>query len=249
MNSSGRLALWLLPLICFAPCGAQQLAPVSYAPPATEAVAAPAEAPSPAVSAPSATNAQPQVQHSSYWPHPYTFGGLALNSGGYAPTAGTFGGGAETDTRHLVALAEAWYEDAPKQDSGTGNEFGVKARGFWRIDNGWYFGGGAQWSKLDTIVYTKQAWRPDFGGGKDIKHENFSMRAQVLYVLPGTDTLNALQGPEISLWMPSPASKTHFFYRQTLGLYEFHQTAVPGNPGTSDRQMASFLDFTFMYRF
>jgi len=252
MNSTGRLVLCLMPLILLAPAVAQELASADYVVPNLTPTTSPIEIPPPPASmmvssansvAPSATG-QP-----SPWFRPYTYGGLALNRGGYSPTAGTLGAGAETDTQHFLALAEAWFENAPKQDSGTGDEFGAKARGFLRTAKGWYFGGGAQWSKLDTIAYAKQAWRPSFGGGKDLAQEKFTMRAQVLYILPGTDHLNALQGPEIALWLPSPASKGHFFYRQTLGLYEFHQTSVPGNPGTTDRQMASFLDLTFMYRF
>jgi hypothetical protein len=107
----------------------------------------------------------------------------------------------------------------------------------------------AQWNKLTTALYSKQGWRPTFGAGKDVIRENFSMRAQAMYVLPGTDRLNAVQGPEISIWMPSPAPKGHFFYRQTLGIYEFHQTSVPANPGTQNRSVASFLEFTIMCRF
>jgi frataxin-like iron-binding protein CyaY len=41
-----------------------------------------------------------------------------------------------------------------------------------------------------------------------------------LYVLPGTDHLNAAQGPDLSLWLSSPASTKHFFYRQTLRMYQ-----------------------------
>jgi hypothetical protein len=67
--------------------------------------------------------------------------------------------------------------------------------------------------------------------------------------LPGTDRLNALQGPEISLWVPSPATNHHLFFRETYGCYEYHQTAVPGNPGTQNRGYASFLELTVMYRF
>jgi hypothetical protein len=149
----------------------------------------------------------------------------------------------------LIVLAETSLQDAHKQDSGTGSELDLKGRAFFRTDRGWYFGGGAQWSKLSTAIYAKQAWRPTFGGGKDLFRENFSMRTQVLYVLPGSDHLNAVQGPEISLWLPSPASRSHFFYRQTLGIYGFHQTSVPGNSGVNQRYLASFLQFTAMYRF
>jgi len=186
----------------------------------------------------------------SLWPRPYVYGGLALSNGAsYSPAAGTVGGGLNIETAHIIALAESSFQNAHKQDSGTGNELDLKGRLFLQTAPGWYFGGGAQWSKLSTVLYDKQAWRPVFGGGKDLFRENFSLRGQILYVLPGTDHQNALQGPEISLWMPSPASRSHFFYRQTLGIYEFHQTSVPGDPGTTERYAATFLQFTAMCRF
>jgi hypothetical protein len=182
-------------------------------------------------------------------PHPYAYGGLSLNSGGYSPAAGTIGAGLSIDTSHIVAITEVWADDARKQDSGTGHDVGGRARAFYRTQKGWYAGAGAQWNKLTTALYSKQGWRPTFGAGKDVIRENFSMRAQAMYVLPGSDRLNAVQGPEISIWMPSPATKGHFFYRQTLGIYEFHQTSVPANPGTQNRSVASFLEFTIMCRF
>jgi hypothetical protein len=43
--------------------------------------------------------------------------------------------------------------------------------------------------------------------------------------LPGTDHLNAAQGPGFSLWMPSPLTSHHFFMRETVGIYMSH-TAV-----------------------
>lgn len=193
---------------------------------------------------------QPKSGSTTYWPQPYIYGGLTLSQGAsYSPAAGIVGGGLNLESGHFISIAEGSFQNAHKQDSGTGAETDLKGRAFFRTPPGWFFGGGAQWSKLGTVAYSKQAWRPVFGGGKDVFHENFSMRAQVLYVLPGTDRLNAVQGPEISLWMPSPASGSHFFYRQTLGIYEFHQTSVSGNPGTDQRSAATFMQFTAMCRF
>jgi len=184
-----------------------------------------------------------------WWPRPYIDGSLSLSQGGgYSPAAGTLGGGLNAENDHFIFFTEAYTENAHKLDSETGSERGIQARSFIHAARGWFFGGGVQWSKLSTIAYTKQAWRPVFGGGKDLVRENFSMRAQVLYVLPGSDHLNALQGPEFSLWLPSPSSKSHLFYRQTIGIYEFHQTSVPGNSGTSERSAANFIDFTILYR-
>jgi hypothetical protein len=193
---------------------------------------------------------QDRPMSNSLWPRPYVYGGLALSSGAsYSPAAETVGGGLNLDSAHFVALAESSFQNAHKQDSGTGNEVEVKGRAFFRASTGWFVGAGAQWSKLSTILYDKQAWRPVFGGGKDLFRENYSLRGQILYILPGTDRQNALQGPEISLWMPSPASHRHFFYRQTLGIYEFHQTSVPANSGINERYAATFVQFTAMSRF
>jgi hypothetical protein len=182
-------------------------------------------------------------------PRPYAYGGLSLNGGGYSPAGGIIGVGLDIDTEHSCAIAEIWTGNAHKRDSGTGLEVGGKARAFYLTGRGWYFGGGAQWSKLVTVDYSKQGWRPTFGAGKDIIREDFSARAQVMYVLPGTDRLNAVQGPEINIWIPSPATQAHLMYRQSLGIYEFHQTSVPGNSGTQDRSGATFVEFTLMYRF
>jgi hypothetical protein len=82
----------------------------------------------------------------------------------------------------------------------------------------------------------------------DIFRSSLSARMQVMYILPGTDRLNAAQGPEFSLWFPSPAKNGHWFYRETLGVYEFHQTAVPGNSGDQNRGRTAFLSFGVVYR-
>jgi len=77
----------------------------------------------------------------------------------------------------------------------------------------------------------------------------------VLYITPGSDHENALQGPEFQFWLPSPGSKSHLFFRQTLGVYEFHTTVTdPTNleltaRQSSDRHHAGFLDFTFGWKF
>jgi len=199
---------------------------------------------------PEPVSSQTSSSSESSWPLPYVYGGMALTTGGgYSPAAGSLGGGLDLDNSRLIALAEASVENAHKLDSGTGTELHLLARSFLRTERGWYFGGGAQWNKLSTVLYDKQAWRPVFGGGKDFTRESFSARAQVVYLLPGTDHLNAVQGPEISLWLPSPASSRHFFYRQTFGVYGYHQTSVPGNPGTNIRSMTSSSEFTVLYRF
>lgn len=184
-------------------------------------------------------------------PRPYAYGGLDLSKGSewvLASSSRSWGWSGHRD-ESLLALTEFSADNDHKQDSGTGHDLYFQARVFYRISPGWYLGGGTQWNKLTTDRYSKEAWRPTFGGGKDVLRENFSMRAQVMYILPGTDRLNAVQGPEISLWLPSPVTRSHFFYRQTIGIYEFHQTSVPGNSGTNVRGASTFLNCTVMYRF
>jgi len=181
--------------------------------------------------------------------YPYAFGGLALSGGGYELLAGTTGAGINLENRRFMALAEGALDNAHKRDSGTGYDEFAKAQIVWRGPAGWYFGGGGEWNKLITDLYTKQAWHPTLGGGKDFIRPDFSCRLQAFYVLPGTDHLNAVQGPELTLWLPSPARKTHWLYREQVGIYEFHQTAVPGDPGTGNRSVARFADLMVQYRF
>lgn len=186
----------------------------------------------------------------SFWPRPCAYGGFAPSDGaGYSAAAGTLGAGLDFETSRLIALTQVAVEDAHKLDSGTGAEAHFMTRLFVRAPGSWYLGGGAQWNDLDTAIYSKHSWRPGFGAGKDFIRETFSARAQALYLLPGTDHLNAVQGPELSLWIPSPATHRHWFYRQVLGIYEFHQTSVPGNPGLNNRSASAFLELTVMYRF
>jgi len=248
MNSTFKLVIGLIATTFISSwCIGQQSGFADYSSPSSVASS---QTPSGSAALVSSNQNGPARDSGSFWPRPYAYGGLELTHGaGYSPAAGIFGSGFDVDNSHFLFLGEGSIQNAHKLDSGTGTEYALQARSFARVPDGWYFGGGAQWSKLSTSEYAKQAWRPTFGGGKDIRRENFSMRAQAVYILPGTDRLNAVQGPEISLWLPSPASKSHFFYRQTVGVYEFHQTSVPGNPGTNVRMASAFVSLTAMYRF
>ena len=197
---------------------------------------------------------------SSWMPHPIVFAGPSLVGNGYQNLALNGGAGFLMNAPHLLSDVEARYMNARKTDDNTinnisGHERYLQGRIFYRYRRGLYFGGGVQWSETSTTNYTKKSWRPTAGIGGDHFGDGYSMRWQTLYVLPGTDRVNALQGPEFQLWFPSPASHKHFFYRQTLGIYEFHTTITdPTNAAltaqqTRDRQSAAFLDFTFGWRF
>ena len=251
MKFCHRFEAWTVAVALFAfPCVAQRALPAL--PPMTASDGRPESS----IVAP-AIPAQPLTLEGSPsalpWystgPRPFVYGGLALSRGGYDPAGGIVGTGLNLESARILIWAEGSVDNLHKRDSGTGRDLALKSRVFFNTSHGFFFGGGVQWSKLTTVLYSKQAWRPTFGGGKDFIREDLSIRAQVIYVLPGTDRLNASQGPEISLWLPSPAHGRHWFYRQTLGLYEAHQTAAPGNGGTSNRFLTSFLDLTVLYRF
>jgi hypothetical protein len=206
---------------------------------------------SPAATAPAA---------SSWIPRPMVLVGPSLVGNGYQPLALSGGAGLLLNSSHLESNLEARYMNARKTNDNTvnnkkGHERYLQGRVFYRFRPTLYFGGGAQWSETSTTNYTKKAWRPTFGLGGDHFGDGYSLRWQTLYVLPGTDHVNALQGPEFQLWFPSPVSTKHFFFRQTLGIYEFHTTVTdPANLSltaqqTADRHSAAFLDFTFGWRF
>lgn len=197
---------------------------------------------------------------SSWVPRPIVFGGPSLVGNGYQTLALNGGAGLLLNSRNLLSDVEARYMNARKTDDNTlnnrkGHERYLLGRVFYRYRPGLYFGAGAQWSETSTTNYTKKSWRPTFGLGGDHFNDGFSMRWQALYILPGTDHANALQGPELQLWLPSPTSREHFFYRQTLGIYEFHTTVTDPRDISltaqqiSERHTAAFLDFTFGWRF
>jgi len=196
----------------------------------------------------------------SWIPHPILFMGPSFVGNGYQTLAASVGGGLMLNSRRLFSNAEGRYMNVRKTDDNTinnrkGRERFLQGRVFYKLRPNLYLGGGAQWSETSTTNYTKQAWRPTFGGGGDHFADDWSCRWQVLYIMPGTDWHNAVQGPEFQLWLPSPASKSHFFYRQVLGMYEFHTTVTDRTDRkltawqTADRHSGAFLDFTFGWRF
>lgn len=180
----------------------------------------------------------------SPFPRPYVFGGVDLNSGGYDPLDIHGGVGVRVDSKHFLFNIEGAADNGHKSDSHTGSDKFVQARAFYRFNNGWYVGGGDQWSELKTSLYEKHQWRPTAGVGRDFIGPFFSARLQTLYVFSGTDKLNGVHGVDVSLWIPSPATKAHLFFFEDLDMYRFHQTNLP-----DQHAFASFLMFGVMYRF
>lgn len=199
-------------------------------------------------------------QSVSWTPRAILLAGPSLLGNGYQNAAMSVGAGFLLNSRRILSDVEGRYTNAKKTNDNTvnnrkGHERFLQGRVFYRYRPGLYFGGGAQWSETATTNYRKAQWRPTFGGGGDHFANDYSLRWQALYVMPGTDKLNGLQGPEFQLWLPSPASGSHFFFRETVGIYQFHTTITdPTDPTLTAQQIANkghaaFLDFTFGWRF
>jgi hypothetical protein len=196
----------------------------------------------------------------SWIPHPFVYSGPSFVGNGYQTLAANLGGGLLLNSNKLLGDFEAYYMNAKKSNDGTlnnnkGHERFLQGRLFYPWHKDLYFGGGAQWSETATTNYTKKGWRPTLGAGGDHFANSWSCRWQVLYITTGTDKINGVQGPEFTLWFPSPRSKSHFLFRETLGVYEFHTTVTDPTDRkltaqqTGQRSTAAFLDFMFAWRF
>lgn len=207
----------------------------------------------------SASSAQ-EIRANDKFPHPFIYAGIQLNGGGYAPLSQVVGAGLEHDAARFFSIAEFSYDNARKSNDGTvnnrnGHDRHASARFFYRLPAGYFVGAGYQWNQLTTTNYVKSASRPAFGGGKDWIRENFSARFQGIYVLPGSDRQNALQGPELQFWLPSPATRHHFFFRTKLGIYGFHDTVTDPTDRLltaqqmSRRSYATWVEYTLCVKF
>lgn len=215
------------------------------------------------------------------WPHPFLYAGIGVNGGGYSPFSGSLGGGLRIDTKHLIWEGRAEYDNARKSNDNTLNNNSGHSRHlnssiYYRFHGGWFAGGGAGWEELSTTNYSKQAFRPSIGGGKDYFHkqcaaedcvDQTSMRFQIDYTLKGAEHVdprgcavpngqctNDLQGPTFTFYLPSPSLARHVFWRTTLGIYTFHTTVTSTDPSLTalqkgQRSATAFLNTAMMYRF
>jgi hypothetical protein len=195
----------------------------------------------------------------SYIPRPYGVLGLSINGSGYQSISEGIGGGLRVDSPRVLSSVEVGYGNARKVNDATinnhsGHERSAQARAFYKLNNGLYFGGGVQWSQTSTTNYSKQAWRPTLGVGKDYLRKTYSLRLQGMYILRGSDKINGTRGVEISLTYPSPASNHHFYFRSVIDVYRFHTTDTFSDPVTSamqrsDLHVTGFVTYNLMYRF
>lgn len=220
-----------------------------------------------------------EKQLDSFIPRPYLLFGPALGGGGYRPLALHFEVGMNVESRHFVMYAEAAYDNDRKtndadQPNPKGHDrflqslVGFRPPSFPRPlqflgePSHWYFGAGYSWSQLSTTNYVKGSNRPQFGGAYDlvlrpcsICRRDFSMRILVHYFTAGNDWQNGSHGVQTEVIFPTPREDRHWFWRQRVEGYGFHETVTdPTNiPLTSEqrskRGLDSAADFGLMYRF
>jgi hypothetical protein len=204
-------------------------------------------------------------------PRPYIFGGPALMGGGYAPLALEAGAGIRIDSEHFLLDASAMYDNGRKandnhQPNPKGHDRSLDATMYYRFSSGWSFGGGASWSQLSTTEYTKSSWHPKFGGKRDFFVKNcmaencqgeFTMRIGADAFFGGNNRDNGTKGVLLTLYIPSPSLKGHFFFREKVGIYRFHDTVTTTpeidrnvfNRQMSNHHFDSYMQATIMYRF
>ena len=135
-----------------------------------------------------------------------------------------------------IFIAQAAYDTGRQVNNGMqpnpkGRDRYLAGAGYirlpWRLPSMESFlGFGWRWNQLSTTRHTKDADRPQVGGGFDYWQRtcptcrpNFSMRLGLDWVLVGSDWLNAVRGPEINISIPSLREPRHFFFAGTLGIY------------------------------
>lgn len=192
-------------------------------------------------------------------PHPYVFGGANLVGGGsYQPFSYVVGGGLQNEYHYGFWAVEGLFSGNKKTINNVGQRSGYTERthiwGGYRY-NDWMLGAGVSYSLLHTNLYSKDAWHPRAGFGHDGNFRTTDYRLYAEYVFPGTDTLNGVQGGELSFWLPSIRNyNRHWFWRERVGGYFFHQTLSDIHDvqlvarQKANRSKFSEVQFTIMYR-
>jgi len=211
-----------------------------------------------------------RAQDARLIPHPYlTLGTDFSGSSGYQPVSPFGSAGLSIDSEHFLLDLSGSYESTRKVNDNTGSNPKGRQRGLlgnasYRFSSQWFLGVGASWDQLSTTNYSKQNWHPRFGGGRDFftrdcskdgcRHD-FTARFSVAYVLRGSDWMNGVQGPTFALEMPSPSARRHFFFREGLQVYRFHNTVtdrtdpVLTGQESSVHHVSGDMDTSIIYRF
>jgi hypothetical protein len=212
-------------------------------------------------------------------PRPYLLIGPVLGGPGYRPLALLLEAGFNVESRYFVMNTLAAYDNDRKTNDGDQ----PNPKGHDRFLQGnigfrpprfpsqlqflgdparWFFGAGYRWSQLSTTNYSKGGSRPQIGGGYDVVlrscsicRRDFSMRVAVNYFTAGTDWQNGSHGIEASFIFPTPREDRHWFWRERIEVFRFHQSVTnPANISLTRQQksvtdMEPATDFGIIYRF
>jgi len=205
-------------------------------------------------------------------PHPYLFWGPSLMGAGYSTLAYRVEGGLNVESTHYLMSASAAYDNGHQVNDG--DQPNPKGHDRY-LDSGIYFrpaqspflgkvflGIGWRWNQLSTTNYAKTANRPQIGGGFDIAHHpcsgcrrDFSMRFALDWVMTGHDWQDGSHGPDITIFLPSPRERRHWFYRQRFAIYRAHATVTDrsnlslAQSEQGQRAFACYADLGVLYRF
>lgn len=201
-------------------------------------------------------------------PRPYFFTGMDLEGNGSKVLNYAIASGIQQETRSFSLDAYAQYVNTRKTDDNTINNHSGRTRTLYaasryRLQNGWFFGGGSRWSELSTTNYVKQAFRPFAGGGKDWP----SARVSIDYLwtltehvnrqgctVPYGQCTNRVQGLDFQWFMPSPRSRSHFLFRMDFTSFWFHTTVTTTDPALTKQQLrehsvGSTLSYSMLFRY
>lgn len=206
-------------------------------------------------------------------PMPYLSVGPSLMGGmGYAEFAYRAEAGVNLEGTHLVFRALGAYDNGRKVDDNDqpnpkGHDRHLEGAIYFRPAlPGWsrqlFFGGGFRWNQLSTTNYTKGGSRYQLGGGYDwfqrlceACRRDASMRVTVDWITAGTDWQNGSHGPIVTLTIPSPREKRHWFWRESVGVFIFHTSVTEsGNVSLTREQRAqkglgNIVDSAVIFRF
>lgn len=177
-------------------------------------------------------------------PHPFVAGGIQMSNSGVQTVAGVGSVGLTWHPKCLFFEATGDYIAARKSNDNTiGNDSGHTRRleGVVLYPVGrWAFGGGYSYSKLDTTNYSKSSGHPEVGGAFEWKRK--PVRLQMLYVLPGSDWQNGVQGVKSVLFVPLTK---HIFTRIEGGGYRSYSTVTdPADASTTAMEKSHHDMFT-----
>jgi hypothetical protein len=184
-------------------------------------------------------------------PHLYAENAFTPSGAGYGSGwAGSLG--ISCEEKRISASVEVSYGAEGKTGDTTpispGHTRSAAGLAFYRFGNS-FLGGGAGFGETLTTLYSKYAWYPAVGGGRDFVGGRFqatyvrNMNEFTRYPVPQTDLTpppnfigrytpttckcnNGVQGIDVDMWAPSPASRHHFFFRANVEPIWFHETVT-----------------------